>query len=144
MEILWINDLVILHEKKYGWESEQYLKCYTSEELFYDLKWPCLLTYPNAIRLIHDLICLYWYTCTLKKIVPSCPGLEVCIERQIDLYSNICTTPISKSTVLISKLNLHIFKRIVDRFNSIIPIFLFFKIGKIDLRIGLNAMVELI
>lgn len=89
---------------------------------------------------------LFAYTdIRVLKLLCSCPGVEVYMERQIDLYSNICTTPISKSTVLIFKLNVPIFKRIVDRFNSIIPIFLFFfKIGKIDLRIGLNAMVELI
>lgn len=88
---------------------------------------------------------LFAYTdIRVLKLLCSCPGVEVCIEHQIDLYSNICTTPISKSTVLIFRLNVHIFKRIVYRFNSIIPIFLIYlKIGKIDSRIGLNAMVRI-
>lgn len=89
---------------------------------------------------------LFAYTdIRVLKLLCSCPGVEVCIEHQIDLYSNICTTPISKSTVLIFKLNVHIFKSIVyiDLIRLYQSFYFIFKIGKIDLRIGLNAMVEL-
>lgn len=114
----------MLHLKKYGWESEQYLKCYTSEEHFYI--WNGHVSWPIQMLFVWFMILFAYTDIRVLKLLCSCPGVEVCIEHQIDLYSNICTTHISKSTVLIFKLNVHIFKRIVDRFNSIIPIFLFY------------------